>query len=203
MILKYLIVPFIKQLLTVLFMKAPVLRTADILSRRISSVYLYNFEHYNSFGSSLYNLVFTFIQLIIGGVKPPMKPGICHADDLMYMWVKKISHFMKICIFVFACNKLFVIFTRFRLPFILSPADTIFSRRYCRLFTNFIAHGDPTPEPSDVIPKWPTYNLDSKYYMKIDNPMQVKQDYTSNWKLGMPGIWARTNYNTIKIMFRA
>ncbi len=58
---------------------------------------------------------------------------------------------------------------------------------YCRLFTNFIAHGDPTPEPTDDIPKWPTYNTDDQYYMKIDSPLEVKQDYTSNWRLGMPG----------------
>lgn len=92
------------QMLSVVFMKAPILRTADILSRRLSSVYLYSFEYYSN--NSLYNLAFRMIQLIIGGEKPPTKPGICHADDLIYM---------------------------FNLPFILSLKDQKFSRSYVEL----------------------------------------------------------------------
>lgn len=71
-------------MLSSVFMKAPILRTADILSRRLPAVYLYSFEHYSR--NSLYNLAFNMIQLIIGGEKPPINPGICHADDLIYMY---------------------------------------------------------------------------------------------------------------------
>lgn len=68
-------------------MKAPVQRTADILSRRLSSVYLYSFEHYGKMlpFSSLYDLIGMIVKLIIPGNLPEMESGICHADDLLYM----------------------------------------------------------------------------------------------------------------------
>lgn len=73
------------DMITSLFMKAPLLRTADILAERGKEVYLYNFERYHDYGNSIYNLAFNVLELIIGGKRPDTKHGICHGDDLMYM----------------------------------------------------------------------------------------------------------------------
>jgi len=145
------------DMLSAVFMKAPVLRTADILSRRLPAVYLYSFEHYNRL-NSLYHLAFAIIEPILGGEKPPIRPGTMHADDLIYM---------------------------FTFPFVLSVRDTQFSRMYCTLFTNFAKYGNPTPEATEDYPVWPTYNVDSQQYMKLSLPPEVKTDYTSSWRQGM------------------
>lgn len=72
------IMPNLVDMMSVFFMKASVLRTADILSRRLSNVYLYSMEEFskNSMWSWLY----------LGEDAPPITPGITHADDLMYIF---------------------------------------------------------------------------------------------------------------------
>ncbi|ODN03466.1 Carboxylesterase 4A [Orchesella cincta] len=145
------------DLLSAVFMKAPVLRTADILSRRLPAVYLYSFEHYNRL-NSLYHLAFTIIEPILGFKKPAIRPGTMHADDLMYM---------------------------FDFPFILNANDITFSRMYCKMWTNFVIHGTPTPEPSENVPEWPTYNTDTQQYMKLALHPEVKTDYMDSWRQGM------------------
>ncbi|CAL8121574.1 unnamed protein product [Orchesella dallaii] len=145
------------DMLSAVFMKGPVLRTADILSRRLSSVYLYSFEHYNRI-NSLFTLAFAIIEPILGGEKPPIRPGTMHADDLIYM---------------------------FDFPFILNLNDIAFSRKYCRMFTNFVLTGSPTPEPSEDYPDWPTYNIDTQQYMKLALNPEVKTDYMDSWRQGM------------------
>jgi len=55
-------------MVSVLFLKAPILRTAEILSRRLPAVYLYSFEHYGE--RSLYSTIFDLMREIIGDLLP-------------------------------------------------------------------------------------------------------------------------------------
>jgi len=148
------------DMVSAVFMKAPILRTADILSMRLSSVYLYSFEYYNQYGTSLYDIAFKLIVPIIGGKRPLPKGGISHADDLLYM---------------------------FRLPFLFGPRDIAFSRTYCELFINFIISGTPTPQPTEKYEIWPKYDIDDQYYMKLAENFRVMSDYSASWRQGMPG----------------
>lgn len=68
-----------------------------------------------------------------------------------------------------------------------SANDTRFSRSYVSLFTNFIVGGNPTPESTEEYPIWPRYDIEGQNYMRLDLPFEVKQDFTSNWRLGMKG----------------
>ncbi|ODM89977.1 Carboxylesterase 4A [Orchesella cincta] len=148
---------YLMDLLSAVFMKAPVLRTADILSRRLPAVYLYSFEHYNRL-NSLFHLAFAIIEPILGGEKPPIRPGTMHADDLIYM---------------------------FDFPFILNFNDIAFSRKYCRMMTNFVISGNPTPDPGEDYPEWPTYNIQTQQYMKLALHPEVKTNFMDSWRQGM------------------
>lgn len=55
------------QMMGAFFMKASVMRTADILSRRLSNVYFYSMEHYSK------NSMWTW--LFLGETPPPIQPG--------------------------------------------------------------------------------------------------------------------------------
>lgn len=55
-------------MISVVFLKAPILRTADILSRKVPSVYLYSFEYYGEI--SLWNLVFRLVEELFGDLLP-------------------------------------------------------------------------------------------------------------------------------------
>lgn len=72
------IMPNLVDMISVFFMKASVLRTADILSRRLSNVYLYSMEEFSK--NSMW------FWLYLGEEAPPITPGITHADDLMYLF---------------------------------------------------------------------------------------------------------------------
>lgn len=75
-------------MMSAVFLKAPIQRTADILSKRLKSVYLYSFEHYGNLipMNSVYDVVATAVKAVLPHALPPMKSaGICHTDDLLYM----------------------------------------------------------------------------------------------------------------------
>ncbi|CAG7816018.1 unnamed protein product [Allacma fusca] len=72
------IMPNLVDMMGVFFMKASTLKTADILSRRLSSVYLYSVEEFSK------NTM--WVWLFRGEDSPPINPGITHADDLMYIF---------------------------------------------------------------------------------------------------------------------
>jgi carboxylesterase type B len=76
------IMPNLVDMLSVFFMKASVLKTADILSQRLSSVYLYSLEQFS--------LSSMWLWMYLGEIPPPITPGITHADDLMYTFVMPV-----------------------------------------------------------------------------------------------------------------
>jgi len=58
-------------------MKAPILKTTELLSKRLSNIYLYSFEQHSA--NSLWWLFFL-------GEGIPIEHGITHADDLLYLF---------------------------------------------------------------------------------------------------------------------
>jgi carboxylesterase type B len=148
------------DMLSSLFMKAPVLRTADILSRRNSAVYLYSFEYYGD--NSLWTTIFAVIEELFGDLLPipEFSGGIMHADDIPYM---------------------------FTMPLNVTERDATFSRMFCQLFTNFATNGTPTPAATPDYPVWPPYTVDEQKYMELSLTPVVKTDYSSAWRKGVPG----------------
>jgi len=140
------------DMLSVFIMKAPVLKTADILSRRLSNVYFYSFEYRGS--NSLWYYVFDLLALILGGETPPYRGGIGHADDLIY---------------------------QFNLPFILSEEDIQFSNFFVKLWTDFATFGTPTPNATAEYPVWPKYHWKEPLYYVLNEKPTVARDYTLSW----------------------
>lgn len=146
------------DLLSVLFMKAPIERTAEILSRRIpNNVYLYSFEYYGT--SSLYHLMAGLLPIVIPGDFPTIRPGIMHADDLPYM---------------------------FPIPLIQTPEDKRFGEIMVELWTNFATHGTPTPQSSARYPTWPAFKTTNQNYLRLKMESEVKSVYSKSWRQGVP-----------------
>jgi len=105
------------DLFSALFMKAPILRTAEILSRRVPEVYFYSFEYAGR--NSLWNFLGLVPILVpeLAPLIPPFDGGTTHGDDLLYM---------------------------FTLPMFPTQIDLTVSRNYCTYFTNFATNGKPS-----------------------------------------------------------
>jgi len=147
------------DMISVVFMKAPVQRTADILSRKSPAVFLYSFEYYGDI--SLWRIVFTILEELFGDLLPipEFSGGITHADDIPYM---------------------------FTMPLEPATEDVEFSRVFCKLFTNFATFGTPTPAATPDYPVWPTYSVDDQKYMRLDTTPSVETDYAASWRQGVP-----------------
>lgn len=142
------------DMISVFIMKGPVLKTADILSRRLSNVYLYSFEYRGRADTSLWYYVFDLFALILGGDTPPYRGGIGHADDLIY---------------------------EFNLPFPLDEEEEKFSKLFVELWTNFAHFGTPTPEATADYPIWPNYHWKEPLYYVLNEKPTVARDYTLSW----------------------
>jgi carboxylesterase type B len=147
------------DMVSVLFLKAPILRTAEILSRRLPAVYLYSFEHYGQ--NSLYRTIFDLMEELIGNLLPipPFAGGITHADDILYMFTQPLPQ---------------------------STQDHEFSKIWCKFFTNFAATGTPTPSATGQYPLWPKFSVDEPYYMTVNITPSVSYYWPSSWRKGTP-----------------
>lgn len=99
-------------MLSVALFKAPIQRTADLLSRHLTSVYLYSFEYYGF--NTLWTILFDLLGALTGVEPPPIPHGIMHADDLQYL---------------------------FTLPSIIVGNDRTFSDMLCKIWTNVAKTG--------------------------------------------------------------
>ncbi|CAG7838019.1 unnamed protein product [Allacma fusca] len=145
--------PNLNDMLSVFFNKAAILRTADVLSRRLSNVYLYSFEQPSR--NTMWTLLWQFVVPIFGGQKPPVDGGIMHADDLMYM---------------------------FNFPFIPTPTDRTFTKIYNEIWTNFATTGNPTPATNEEYANWPRYTVQNQEYYRLRLDSSVGKDYASTFR---------------------
>ncbi|PZC75771.1 hypothetical protein B5X24_HaOG200138 [Helicoverpa armigera] len=56
--------------------------------------------------------------------------------------------------------------------------ERIIQKKMIKLWTNFAKYGNPTPDNDEVLAglKWPSYTLESKEYLLIDNQMEIQKD---------------------------
>jgi len=146
----------ITDMLSVFLFKAPVLRTAEILSKRFpNNVYLYAFEYEGI--NSLWTLLFDILSTLLGVKPPPLKHGVMHGDEIQYL---------------------------FPVPFIIVGNDRKFSDMFVTIWTDFARTGNPTPSANSAWPNWPTFTTQNPNYYKLVLEPEVKVDYTKNWRQG-------------------
>jgi len=145
--------PGFTDMCSVLFLKGPTYITAQYNAQHNPNTYWYsfNFEGRNS--------LFTYFFI---KSDPPIPHGVCHADELIYL---------------------------FKYPFPsvppgLNATEQVVSQQMSQAWSNFVIYGNPTPDGVQLepgVPKWPTYNANTEYYMAIDRNWEVRVDYTQTY----------------------
>lgn len=164
--------------MTVLAYKSPAQNSAEILSRRNRTVYLYSFEHHSNntlwpfyFGENAKNI--------------RVQPGITHGDgkDLDKKDKLNILFWQLIIINPFFVELLYL----FNLPPStgkLSSKDVSFAELFIDLWLNFGKSGNPTPidQVDNRVKMWEPYNLNEETYYTINGTPASQSGYRKSWR---------------------
>lgn len=150
--------PGLVDMAGVFFLKAGAWRTAKLHANGTSAgTFVYSFD-YESDDSM-------FRWLFMGYGAMPFRPGVTHADDLMYL---------------------------FSLPADLDTEEQLRVKDYMvTLWTNFAIHGNPTPSANQAswknleIPQWLPVTNEERHYMLIQDKCSVGQEYSERWHIAM------------------
>lgn len=85
------------------------------------------------------------------------EPGVCHADDLGYLFDSELPMIPKI-------------------PVIPGSIEEKAISRYVRLWGNFLKYGNPTPDESEFGLTWKPVTKDTLYCLDFDEELSLKID---------------------------
>lgn len=142
--------PGIIDFLGSIFLKGPTYHKVQ-LNSRVNNSYYYAFNYRGK------NTMWDFI----GDPNAPFDGGVCHANDLLYL---------------------------FNVPLMfLDEEGEEVSRKMVGLWTNFAYYGEPNPEKSrvDGVPEWPSYNSNNEFYMRFDKNFMGKRDFTKEYTIAL------------------
>ncbi|XP_046395467.1 juvenile hormone esterase-like [Ischnura elegans] len=143
-----LLMPGLIDILGAAFLKGPTYHVVQFNSQYVNS-YHYTFNYNGS--KSLWSM--------IGNKNSPFPGGICHSDELLYI---------------------------FSIPlFPLNEKDKHVSHKMVALWTNFATYGNPTPpeSPIDGVPEWPAYSITTNPYMRIMEEFTIQHNFTNEYTI--------------------
>ncbi|XP_046395291.1 juvenile hormone esterase-like [Ischnura elegans] len=132
------------------FLKGPQHRLVQLHSKRNNS-YLYAFDYEGK----------TSMWSAIGDPSAPFDGGVCHANDLLYL---------------------------FSIPlFDLNEEDDQLSKKMVGVWTNFAYYGEPNPDKSKIegVPEWKPYHYGDEFYMRIDKELIGLRDFTQEYTMSI------------------
>uniref|UniRef100_A0A6A7G1B5 Liver carboxylesterase 1-like n=1 Tax=Hirondellea gigas TaxID=1518452 RepID=A0A6A7G1B5_9CRUS len=140
----------------VLFVKSGTWTLAHRMHMQNNSVpvFIYSFEFESD--DSIFDWIF------IDNPDMPIHSGVCHADDLLYL---------------------------FNMPSYQNDRELEMARRMSTLYYNFARYGNPTPEEvadepgqwQEFTKEWIPYSADGQEFMLLQDDFTMQKDFTTRW----------------------